>query len=269
MERLKTLLRYTCSAVLLATLFSTIGAQQSGSRDALSNRTVLLFATPPPGEPYQLRSGDVLSVRVFGRPDLSAEVTIDERGVISIPFIDDVEAAGRTVYQLKSEVVLRYQKILKRPLVSVRLVGFTKVGSVSVYAVHDNQGREVNVYTSLMSADNGRINWEVQSVGDGMFRLSFFSNSFIDGRDKYEVTVMLDGGQSVSLGRAIKIHPTIVTAHNDPKIEVRLKVPLAALARTAQAGGATMKVGDRAFKVEGNSLEALRFIVSHFSTPAP
>lgn len=269
MKGLKTFLRCICSVVLLTTLFSTIGAQQSSPRDALSNRTVLLFATPPPGEPYQLRPGDVLSVRVFGQPDLSSEVTIDERGVISIPFIDDVEAAGRTLDQLKNEVVLRYQKLLKRPMVSVRLVEFTKVESASVYAVHDNQGREVNVYTSMMSAENGRINWEIQSLGKGMFRLSFYSVSFFDGRDKYEVTVMFDGGQSVSLGRAIKIHPTIVTAHNDPKIEVRLKVSLAALARTAQAREATMKIGDKAFKVEGNSLEALRFIVSHFSTPAP
>lgn len=267
MKRLKTFTLYICSVVLLATLFSTIGAQQNGPRDA--HRAVLLFATPPPGEPYQLRSGDVLSMRVFGRPELSAEVVVDERGVISIPFIDDVEAAGLTIAQLKNEVILRYQKMLKRPQISVRVVEFSKAASASVYAVYDNQGREVNVYTSMMSAENGRIKWEVQALKDGMFRLSFFSNSFIDGLDKYEVTVMLDGGQSLSLGRAIKIRPTIVTAHNDPQIEVRLKVPLAALARTAQAREATMKIGDRAFKVEGNSLEALRFIVSHFSTPAP
>jgi hypothetical protein len=267
MKRLKTFPPYICSVVLLATLCSTIGAQQSGSRDAHGG--VLLFSTRPPGESDQLRSGDVLSVRVFGQPDLSAEVTVDERGVISLPFIDDVEAAGRTIAQLKNEVVLRYQKMLKRPQISVRVVEFTKTASVGVYAVYDNQGREVNIYTSMMNADGGRIKWEVQSLKDGMFRLSFFSNSFIDGRDKYEVTVMLDDGHSVSLGRAIKIHPTVVTAHNDPQIEVRLKVPLAALARTAQAREATMKVGDKAFKVEGNSLEALRFIVSHFSTPAP
>ena len=266
MKRLKTFTLYICSVVLLATLFSTIGAQQSSPRDA--HRAVLLFATMPPGEPYQLRSGDVLSVRVFGQPDLSAEVTIDERGVIILPFIDDVEAAGRTIAQLKNEVILRYQKMLKRPLISVRVVEFNKAGSVGVYAVYDDQGREANVYTSMMSAENGRIKWEVQALKGGMFRLSFFSNSFIDGRDKYEVTVMLDGGQSLSLGRAIKIRPTVVTAHNDPQVEVRLKVTLAALARTSQAREATMKVGDSAFKVEGSSLEALRFIVSHFSTPA-
>ena len=270
MKRSHTFLRSLLSALLLTMLFNTTWAQQRISpQDSFSHRVVLLFAAPPPGERYQLRSGDALSVRVFGYPELTSEAIIDERGVISIPFIDAVEAAGHTVGELRSEIVLRYRKFVKNPQVSVRLLEFNRVERAGVYAVYDNLGRELSVYTSVMRAEDGRVKWEVKSLRGGEFRLSFFSDSFFDGAEKYEVEALLDGSQSLRLGTAIKIRPTIVTAHNDPRPEVRLQVPLATLARVAKARDVKMRFGDRSFQVTSNDLEVLRFIVSHFSATAP
>jgi hypothetical protein len=271
MKRLNAFLYPLFSAFLLAALFSVGGAQQqSRTQVSLSNRTILLFTAPPLGEPSQLISGDVLSVRVFGHPELSSEATIDERGMINLSFIDEVEAAGRTVEKLRGEILLRYQKFLRNPQLSVRLLESTQRESIAVYAVYDNRGHETRVYTSMMHADSLKFKWQVRSLRRDEFVLSFFSrDAFSDGKDTYEVKALLDMGESLSLGRAIKIHPTIVTAHNDPDLEIRLKVPLKALARIAQAGEVTVKLGDIGFKLRDNDLAALRFIVSHFSSATP
>jgi hypothetical protein len=266
MKRLKALLHTLFSALLLAASFSIAAAQeQSIPQTSLSNRTVLLFNAPPPSKQKELTYGDVLSVRVFGQTE-SSEVVIDERGMISLPFIEEVKAVGLTLDKLRSELVLRYQKLLRNPQISVRPSELTPRESVAVYGVYDNRGRETAVYTSMMRAANSKPGWRISSSNRGEFILSFFStNSFSDGKDTYEVRALLDETESMSLGRAVKIFPTVVTAHNDPYLEVRLKVPLKALARMAKAGAVTMKLGDVEFKLRENELEALRFIVSHFS----
>ncbi|MDT4897621.1 MAG: polysaccharide biosynthesis/export protein [Acidobacteriota bacterium] len=271
MKRLNAFLYSLFSTFMLAALFSVAGAQQQSSTQiSLSNRTILLFTAPPPGKHSQLISGDVLRVRVFGHPELSSEATIDWRGMINLPFIDEVEAAGQTVEKLRSEILLRYQKFERNPQISVRLLEFTQRESVAVYAVYDNRGRETGVYTSMMRAGDLKFNWQARSLSRDNFILSFFSRDvFSDGKETYEVKALLDGGESLGLGRAIKIHPTIVTAHNDPDLEIRLKVPLTALARIAKAGEVTVQLGEIGFKLRENDLAALRFIVSHLSSAAP
>lgn len=271
MKRLKTFRHLMFSTILLAAVFSVVGAQQqTGPRISLSNRTILLFTAPPVGQHDQLMFGDVLSVRVFGHPELSSEVIIDERGMIILPFTDEVKAGGLTLDTLKNEILLRYQKYVRNPQIFVRRSESTQRESIRVYAVYDYRGNEKDVYTSMIPAAGAKFNWQVRSLRRDEFIISFFSNnSFSDGKDSYEVKALLDSGKSLSLGRGIKIFPSFVTAHNDPYLEVRLKVSLTALARIGKAGAVTMKLGEIGFKLRGNDLEALRFIVSHFSTDAP
>lgn len=271
MKRLNAFLHPLFSAFLLAAMFSVAGAeQQNGPQVSLSNRTILLFIAPPPGKQYQLMSGDVLSVRVFGHPELSSEVIIDGRGMINLPFIDEMKATGQTVDELRGAISLSYEKLLRRPQISVRLSESTQRESAAVYAVYDRQGRETEIYTSMMRTGDWMVNWQVRSLGGGEFMMSFFSrDSFFDGRKTYEVKAVLGRGESLSLGKAVKISPTVVTAHNNPDLEVRLKVSLASLTRIARAGEVTMKLGDVEFKLRENELEALRFIASHFSSAAP
>ena len=271
MKRLIALRHPLFSTLLLASLFSVAGAQQQSSTQvSISNRTSLLFTAPPSDTPYQLMSGDMLSVRVFGHPELSSEAAIDERGMINLPFIGEMEAVGRTVEKLRSEILLRFQKLQRNPQLYVRLLESTQRESVAVYAVYDNRGHETGIHTSMVNTSDPKFKWQVRSSSRDEFVLSFFSRaSFSDGKETYEVKALLERGESLSLGRAIKIHPTIVTAHNDPYLEVRLKVSLTALARIAKAEEVTMRLGEIEFKLRGKDLEALRFIVAHFSTAVP
>lgn len=55
-------------------------------------------------EEYRLQPGDVMRFAVFGLPDLTSESAIDTDGVVSLPYLKSISAAGKTVFELEAEV---------------------------------------------------------------------------------------------------------------------------------------------------------------------
>ncbi len=82
--------------------------------------------TTAPGVPdyYVLGPGDQIEVTVFGDPDLSRTVTIKPDGVIALPLIKEVKAAGKTASQLEAELTRLYSRYLKAPSVSISVRQF-------------------------------------------------------------------------------------------------------------------------------------------------
>lgn len=72
---------------------------------------------------YLLGPGDVIDVRVFGQPDLSAMVEIDSDGnVSSLPFLETpIPAKCRTEKALQKDIADAYGRYIKNPQVSVRI----------------------------------------------------------------------------------------------------------------------------------------------------
>jgi polysaccharide biosynthesis/export protein len=72
---------------------------------------------------YLLGPGDMIDVRVFGQPDLSAMVEVDSDGnVSSLPFLEKpVPAKCRTEKALQKDIAEAYSKYIKNPQVSVRI----------------------------------------------------------------------------------------------------------------------------------------------------
>lgn len=57
------------------------------------------------GSSYQLGSGDVISIRVFGEEDLSFEsIRLSDAGTVPYPFLGEVRAKGRTASELESAI---------------------------------------------------------------------------------------------------------------------------------------------------------------------
>lgn len=78
--------------------------------------------TPPPVMPtaeYRIGREDVISVEVWKDPSLSAKVPVRPDGMISLPMIGDVAAAGRTATDLKKEITERLQPFVEHPVVGV------------------------------------------------------------------------------------------------------------------------------------------------------
>ncbi|WP_034291959.1 SLBB domain-containing protein [Herbaspirillum sp. RV1423] len=69
-------------------------------------------------------SGDVLRVTVFGQPDLSAEVGVNDKGILTLPLIGGIEVNGLTTSEISAKVAdgLRKGQYLKNPEVSVEVV---------------------------------------------------------------------------------------------------------------------------------------------------
>lgn len=79
---------------------------------------------------YQVGPLDQLKVVVWKNQELSADVTVRPDGVVTLPLIGDVKAAGRTPTQIQKEISQRYANFI-RVEESVVSVGVSQVNSLS------------------------------------------------------------------------------------------------------------------------------------------
>ncbi|MBA3766801.1 MAG: polysaccharide biosynthesis/export family protein [Acidobacteria bacterium] len=102
-----------------------MGQSQGSSRGNESGSVQLSSLDTQGIRKYLLGPGDTLQVRVWGQPDLSGEVDVDDQGNISeLHFIDKpVPAMCRTEKEVAKDIETAYGKILKSPQVSVRVTG--------------------------------------------------------------------------------------------------------------------------------------------------
>lgn len=68
--------------------------------------------------------GDQLLVTVFGQPDLTADVTIGESGVITLPLVGTVEVKGKTALEIASIFAKKLEQgqYIKNPRVSIKVI---------------------------------------------------------------------------------------------------------------------------------------------------
>jgi polysaccharide export outer membrane protein len=75
----------------------------------------------PPQSGYVIQPGDLLQVRVFNQPDMSARVRVRDDGKISIPFLNDVTAVGLTPNALAQQLQTRLKEFINAPVVTISL----------------------------------------------------------------------------------------------------------------------------------------------------
>lgn len=122
-------------------LVATGLAQQSAGKPVLS-------ATPTPPKPapapahvqgtpmispdYVIGADDVLLVTVWNETQLSGTMPVRPDGMITLPLIGDVLAAGSTPMQLRADLTTRLKKFVTDPVVDVTV---TAVNSKQVFFV--------------------------------------------------------------------------------------------------------------------------------------
>jgi polysaccharide export outer membrane protein len=97
---------------------------------------------------YLLMPGDSVYVRVFSQDNLSGKTKVRPDGRITVPLVNDVDAAGRTTTDLARQLSTALKEYLNQPMVTVSLeeVGPTLLsvlGEVSrpgVYPIERGQG---------------------------------------------------------------------------------------------------------------------------------
>jgi polysaccharide biosynthesis/export protein len=68
---------------------------------------------------YVIGPQDVLDINVWKEPDMTRVVPVRPDGKISLPLINDVQAAGQTPQQLATEITTKLKKFLTEPQVTV------------------------------------------------------------------------------------------------------------------------------------------------------
>jgi len=81
---------------------------------------------------YVIGPEDVLDVNVWKEPDMTRVVPVRPDGKITLPLINDVQAAGSTPQQLASAVTEKLHKFLTEPQVTVIV---TQINSQRVFVV--------------------------------------------------------------------------------------------------------------------------------------
>lgn len=101
----------------------------AGCSQPMGGTTVAaLSSTPTPsrtGQEYVIGSGDVLSIFVYHAPELSEpDVPVRPDGRISVPLIQDIQAAGLTASELSGRIQDQLRKYVRDPNVTVIVRNF-------------------------------------------------------------------------------------------------------------------------------------------------
>jgi polysaccharide export outer membrane protein len=109
--------RLRCGVVwLLAVILSATAAAAQSKPPAAAAATPTPIVTPPD---YTIGAGDILSIVFWREKDMSTEATVRPDGRISLPLLNDVEAAGLTPEQLRVRLAAAADKFLEEPTVTV------------------------------------------------------------------------------------------------------------------------------------------------------
>ncbi len=118
---------------------------------------------PPPetegaqGGEYVIGTADTLQVRVWKSPELSVEVPVRPDGMISVPLLDDIHAAGLTTTELKELITRELSEYIENPDVTVLV---TSTASKRAYVVG-----EVRAPGAVSLATDMRVLDAIAAVG--------------------------------------------------------------------------------------------------------
>jgi polysaccharide export outer membrane protein len=111
-------------ACLVLLAFASIGLwaqDDTGDVTAKPEKAAMPETKPAPEVPsdYVIGADDTLHITVWKEPDMSVTLPVRPDGKISIPLLDDVQAAGMTPLQLKDSIKEKLKKYIADPRVTV------------------------------------------------------------------------------------------------------------------------------------------------------
>lgn len=107
-------------------------AAAAASDKAASDKATLAVSASPAGPEYVIGPEDALHIAVWREADLTASLPVRPDGKISLPLLDDVQAAGLTPKQLANSITEKLKKFLADPRVTVVV---TQINSKRIYLV--------------------------------------------------------------------------------------------------------------------------------------
>jgi len=146
-------------------------------------------APPASEDEYLIGPGDVLEILVWKEPDLSRTVRVRLDGKISLPLMDDIQAADSTLLQVKERITKALRGYLDAPSVYVML--------------QENRSKKIYIV--------GKVNEPGEYVIEkdtNLLQAIAMAGGFAEWADKGDIVVMRKGPQGqfrikVDFGRAV------------------------------------------------------------------
>lgn len=150
--------------------------------------------------PYVIGIPDLLRVTVWQHADLDVEAPVRRDGKISVPLLDDVQAAGLTPEQLKQSIARQLSAFISQPDVTVIVVspdsqvvsvlgGVTQSGPVALR-------RQMGVLEAVAAA-GGFSAWAnksqvlvIRKVGSGNVTYAFDYRGYVAGEPDTELFLL-------------------------------------------------------------------------------
>jgi len=133
---------------------------------------------PPADGPYLIVPGDTLAVRVFSQEGISGPAKVRPDGMITLPFLNDVEAAGLTPPALAQRIQARLKDFLVNPAVTV--------------ALQETRPLEVSVLGEVQKAGLYRL-----EPGAGVLAALAAASGFGEFADRERIFVVRNGTQRI------------------------------------------------------------------------
>jgi polysaccharide export outer membrane protein len=107
-------------------------AATAASGKTAPDKAATAASASPAGPEYVIGPEDALHIAVWREADLTASLPVRPDGKISLPLLDDVQAAGLTPKQLADSITEKLKKFLADPRVTVVV---TQINSKRIYLV--------------------------------------------------------------------------------------------------------------------------------------
>ena len=127
----RTIMTRICRCAVFSLLLMAVPAPAQNNRnsnDAAKKQIAAKAATTDPS--YVIRAQDVLDINVWQEAELTKSVIVRPDGKISLPLVNDVQAAGLTPTQLAGDLTTKFKKFVTDPQVTVII---TAINSQRVY----------------------------------------------------------------------------------------------------------------------------------------
>jgi len=242
------------STRLIFALNRPAGASAELRADGLEVRLLARAQASFPAESAERTLGteDLLAIDVFEVPQLDRKVRISSTGVISLPLVGDVHAAGLTPRQLEATIQERLADgYVKDPHVSVFVEehGSKKVsvlGAVGKPGVYEMLGPrrllQVLAQAGGLTDDAGAELYVIRTAEDGSARQEVIGVESLMTNSDPGLNVEIVPGDVVTVPMDRMTFVYVDGAVNDPgRIEQPSSRPITLLQAMAKAGGATTR----------------------------
>lgn len=188
------------SVIMVRRFFSVVAAVA-----ALVATSQALAQAAPPAD-YKLHAGDKIEVSVWKEPDLQRGVIVRPDGRFSFPLTGDVQAAGRSVDEVRIDIESRLKKYIPEAVVTVTAV---ETGGNRVYVIGQVarpgmfvMNPELNVLQALTLAGGPTPFAKLDSIsvlrgaGTSQRTLSFRYSQVVEGKSLQQ-NITLESGDVV------------------------------------------------------------------------